>query len=154
MVDRHEIFADNVEPAFGQQEVDVGDPAVLRILDRDDRRPRPAVLHRLQRVLEAEAGERGEIGARFGRRAVRIGAGRTLEGDRARRIGGSDALHPLDDFEGRAGKGSHGPKRLEPCARAHKSRMGSLRAHLQKAQAYVPRSVLRAPRGVTMERAG
>ena len=93
--------------ALGQQEVDVRDAAVLRVLDRDDRARGAAVLDRIERILEAEAGQRQAVGRIFERGPVRIGARRALEGDRARRIGGGGLGHLLDQREGGLGKAVH-----------------------------------------------
>jgi len=87
VVDRHEVLADNGEAALGQQEVNVGHAAMLRILDRDDRPAGAAILHRFQRVFEAEAGQRQAIGGIFGRSAVAVAARRPLERNGAGRIG-------------------------------------------------------------------
>ena len=56
------MLAGDHQPRFGQQEMDVGDAAVQRILDRDDRAIGAAVLHRVDRVLEVEAGQRQPVG--------------------------------------------------------------------------------------------
>ena len=55
VVDRHEVLADDRQAAFREQKVNVGDAAMLRILDRDDRAVGAAVLDRFQRVFKAEA---------------------------------------------------------------------------------------------------
>jgi hypothetical protein len=92
-VDRQEVFAHDRQPAFGQQEVDVGDAAVLRILDRDDRLAGASVLHRIERVLERKARQRQAAGQRVHRRAVRIGARRALKRHGARGFAGGGGGH-------------------------------------------------------------
>jgi hypothetical protein len=76
VVDVEKMLAHDAQPAFGQQEMDIGHAAVLRILDRDDRLAGAPVLHRVERVLERKARQRQAIGHHFQRGAVRIGAGR------------------------------------------------------------------------------
>ena len=77
------MFAHDVQPAFGQQKMDIGDPTVLRILDRNDCAPRAPIGHRIERILERKARQRQAIGRGFQRGAVRIGARRALKGDGA-----------------------------------------------------------------------
>jgi hypothetical protein len=54
-MDRHEIFADDVQLRFGQQVMDVGDPAGDGVLDRDHRQIRFALSKRVERILEGGA---------------------------------------------------------------------------------------------------
>src|SRR3546814_7849392 len=55
IANRQEIFADDHQPRFGQQEMDVRDAAMQRIFDRDHRAIGAAILHGFDRV-----GERSE----------------------------------------------------------------------------------------------
>ena len=58
-VDVHpeEVLADDVQPRLGQQVVDVGDPPVGRVLDRQHREVGPPLAHRRDRPLEGDAGQ-------------------------------------------------------------------------------------------------
>ena len=87
------MFADNAEVAFGQQKMDIGNPAVLRIFDRDNRMRSAPILDRIERVFEAEARQRQAIGVPLERGAVAVAARRALERHSARRIGGGGLGH-------------------------------------------------------------
>ena len=63
-----------------------------------------AVLHRIERILEAEAGQRQALGIVFERGAVAVAAGRALKGDGARGILRGGAGHLLDKGESGLGK--------------------------------------------------
>ena len=104
------MLADDMQPAFRQQEVDIGDPAVLRILDRDDRPVGAPFADRVDRVLETEAGQRQAGGIVFQRRAVPVAARRALERNRACRIGRSQGGHFLDQGERGGRVGMHGAR--------------------------------------------
>ena len=104
---RQEIFADDRQPAFGQQEMDVRHPAVLRILDRDDRPRRQPVLHRVECILEAEAGQWQALAVIFERSPVSVAPRCALERDREARIGGGGAGQFIDQGEGGGGKRVH-----------------------------------------------
>jgi hypothetical protein len=82
MLDRHEIFVDNIQPRFGEQEVNVGNPAVKRIFNRNDRASRRALFHRIDRILEGKAGHRKAAGSIIHRSKMRIGTGGALKGNR------------------------------------------------------------------------
>ncbi len=107
MGDRHELLGDDVEPALGQQEVDVRHAPRLRIVDRDHRCPGRARMDRVERVLEAVAGQRQRGGRMGHRRLVRVRAGRSAECDRARRIAFGGGAHCVDQSEGGLGKFAH-----------------------------------------------
>ncbi len=94
-------------PEFGQQEMDVGNPPVQRILDRDDRPRRRSRLHRADRVVEGEARQRQRIGERLAHRLMRIGTRRALERDGARGIGGGGGGHRGDEDGGGFGVVGH-----------------------------------------------
>ncbi|KAK0359810.1 hypothetical protein LTR94_029801, partial [Friedmanniomyces endolithicus] len=83
VADRQEMFAGDDQPRFGQQEMHVGDAAVQRVFDRDDHTVGLPRLHRIQRVLEAEARQRQRAGKRLRHRDMAVGAGRALERDGA-----------------------------------------------------------------------
>ncbi len=93
-MDLQEIFVDDPEARFRQQEKHVRDAAVQTILDGDDRPVGAGVAHRVDRILEAEAGQRQRVARIVHRGEMRIGARRALEGERARRIGRGGAGHP------------------------------------------------------------
>ena len=101
------MLAGDHQPRFGEQEVDVGDAAVERIFDRDDRMRGATVLHRVERILECEARQRQPVGEGFLRRDMAIGAGRALKGDRALGIGGGCRGHGGDDRAGGGGEILH-----------------------------------------------
>ena len=107
VMDRHEMLGNDRKAAFGQQEVNVGHPAGLAVLDRDDRRGRAFGLDRVQRVLEAEAGQRQRIGRELARGLVAVGARRAGESQRARRFGLGGGAHLVDQREGGGGEASH-----------------------------------------------
>jgi hypothetical protein len=92
--------------------MDVRHPAVLRVLDRDHRARRGARADRVERVLEGEARQRQAVGVPLERGAVRVGSRRTLEGDRARGLGGGGFAHRFDEREGGGGVAVHGPSRV------------------------------------------
>ncbi len=77
----HEGLAHDVEPAFGQQPVDVGDPPVGRVLDRQHRQIRRTRAHCLDHVLERAAGHHLHLGVRLVAGLVGIGPRLSLEGD-------------------------------------------------------------------------
>ena len=74
-------------------------------------RPARPLAHRVDRILESEAGQRQRVGKRLHHRDVRIGARRALKGDRTIGIGGRGGGHLLDEGGGGGGIGLH-------CARA------------------------------------
>ena len=73
-----------------------------------------AFAHRVERVLEAEAGQRQAVGRELERGAMRVAAGRALEGDRARGIGGGGGGHCLDESERGSGEAVHDGAALSP----------------------------------------
>ncbi len=77
--DRHETLAYNVEPAFGDDVMHVGDAAKDGILDRDHRIARLAFAYRGKCVLKACTGQRLLPRKRCARRNVRIGPGFALK---------------------------------------------------------------------------
>ncbi|SUJ26067.1 Uncharacterised protein [Sphingomonas paucimobilis] len=95
------MLADDDQPGFGQQEMDVGDAAMQRIFDRDDRAVGLARLHSLQRVGEIEAGQRQTIGKGLDGGDMAVGARRPLERDGAR--GWASAAWVIASTIGRAG---------------------------------------------------
>ena len=84
--------------------MNVGDATVLRILDRDDRLARSTILHRVECILEAEAGKGQRIWARFGSGTVGVRPGRSLEGDRARASIAGIVRETLDEMKTAAAK--------------------------------------------------
>ena len=56
------MLADDIEPAFGQDVVDVGDPAIERIFDRHDGIVGQPGLDRADGLLEGDAGHRLVVG--------------------------------------------------------------------------------------------
>src|SRR3546814_10455582 len=62
IANRQEIFADDHQPRFGQQEMDVRDAAMQRIFDRDHRAIGAAILHGFDRVGEIETRQRQTVG--------------------------------------------------------------------------------------------
>jgi len=87
--------------------MNVGDAAMLRILDRNDRPVGAAFLHRVQRVFKAETGQRQTIGRIFQRGAVAVAPRRALKGDGAGGIGGGSGGHGVDQGDGGGGKTVH-----------------------------------------------
>ena len=80
-MDRQEILADDVQPRFRQQMMDVGDAAGDRVLDRDHGEVGLAGLDRVEGVLEGRAGQRLHAGKHVAAGGVGIGAGLALEGN-------------------------------------------------------------------------
>ena len=87
-VNPHEGFADNVQPAFGQQVVNIRHPAIGRVLDRQHRKIGFAFAHSLDRIFKGAARKRLKVGARLAASLMRIGAGFPLKGDTAGFVGG------------------------------------------------------------------
>jgi hypothetical protein len=79
--DRHEIFADDMQPRFRQEVMDIGDASGDRVLDRDHRQVRIAVFERLEGVLESRARKRFHGREHVAAGHVGIGAEIALEGD-------------------------------------------------------------------------
>jgi hypothetical protein len=86
-MDRHEIFADDVQLRFGQQMVYVGDPAGDGVLNRDHRQVGLALSKRVERILECGAGQRLQIRKHVTAGHVRICAKLALKGDAIGGIG-------------------------------------------------------------------
>jgi hypothetical protein len=86
-MDRHEIFADDVELRFGQQMVYVCDPAGDGVLNRDHRQVGLALSKRVERILEGGAGQRLQIRKHVTAGHVRVGAILALKGDAIGGIG-------------------------------------------------------------------
>ena len=80
---------------------------MLRVFDRNNGLPRSAIFYRLERIFEAEARQGQGFGSRFGRRPVRIGAGRSLERNRSGRNSRSCFTQLVDNLERWTGKTSH-----------------------------------------------
>ena len=80
-MDPDEGLVDDVEPAFRQQPVDVGHPAIGRVLHRQHGQVGLAPPDRLDDVLEGLAGHRLHHRVGFAARLVRIGARLSLERD-------------------------------------------------------------------------
>jgi len=119
---RQEIFPDNGQAAFRQQEVDIRHAAMLRIFDRNDRGPGPPGFHCVQCVFKAEARQRQAFRRIFQRGAVGIGAGRALKRYGASRFLGCRSGHLLDQSERGGGEAVHCGKRLNAVGDANKSR--------------------------------
>ena len=77
----HEKLVEDVQPRLGQQAVDVGDPAIGRVFDRQHREIGIAAAHRLDHLLEGGAGHHLHPGPRLTAGLVRIGAQLPLKGD-------------------------------------------------------------------------
>src|SRR3546814_4277588 len=94
MAHAHEMFGDELQPRFRQQEVDVGHPTVVRILYRDDRAPGPSLPHAVDRILERKARQGRRMIVKFAHRLMRIGPRRSLESHGAvgLRLGGGNHL--------------------------------------------------------------
>src|SRR5580658_7413572 len=83
MMDGQEILADDLEFAAGQKMMDVGDAAVLRILDRDHRPLGAAFAHGGEDILERDAWQSWDAGKHRPAGHVGIRPQRALEGDRS-----------------------------------------------------------------------
>ncbi len=75
----------------------VGDTAVQRILDRDDRAIGLAIAHRIERIGEVETGQGQAIRERLKGRDMRIGAGGALKSDGAFGVRRGFLYHARDD---------------------------------------------------------
>ena len=93
------MLAGDDQPRFGQQEVDVGDAPVQRVLDRDHRAIGAALLHGFDCVFERETGQRQRIGEGLFDGDLRIGARRTLKRNRTPGRCGGGRSHRGDDRE-------------------------------------------------------
>ena len=91
----HEVLADDVQPRVRQRVVDVGDPAVGRVLDRQHGEVGGALLDGGDRRLEAVARQRVELRKRLAAGLVRIGARGALE----RNLAGRRAHSLIPDVE-------------------------------------------------------
>ena len=80
-MDAHEGFVDDVQTGFGQQMVDVGDPAIGRVFDRQHGQIGLAAAHRLDHVFEGAAGQGVHVGAGIAAGLMAIGAELALKGD-------------------------------------------------------------------------
>ena len=89
-MDRQEMLADDLEAAARQQMVDIGDPAVAGILDRDHRPLGAAFAHRGECILERDAGQGRHAGKHLAAGEVGIGPERALKGDRTGDLGFRD----------------------------------------------------------------
>ncbi len=107
VADRQEMLARDHQPRFREQEMDIGDAAVERILDRNDRAVGAAVLHRVDRIGKVETGQRQAVRKCLGRRDMAVGAGRALKRDRARGLRHRGLGHPRDDRTGGGGEVFH-----------------------------------------------
>ena len=101
------MLAGDHQPRFGQQEMHVGDTAVERILDRDDRTIGLALLHRVDRILERKARQREAVGERLLRGDMAVRPRRSLKRDRALRGVGGGGGHRGDDGTGGGGEILH-----------------------------------------------
>jgi len=81
MHDRLVMFADDRQAALRQQMMHIGDAACHRIFDRDHRKIGGALLHRAERIVEGQAGQRRGIREHRSAGKIRISAGGALEGD-------------------------------------------------------------------------
>jgi len=80
-VDRHEIFADNMQLRFRQQIMDVGNPAGDGVFNRDHGQIRFALRERIERVFKRGAGQGLHAGKHVAASHVGICAKLALEGD-------------------------------------------------------------------------
>jgi hypothetical protein len=74
-------LVDDVQPAFGQQAMDVGHAPIGRVLDRQHGQFGLAVAHRVDHLLEGAAGQRFHLGAGLHTGLMRVGARFALKGD-------------------------------------------------------------------------
>ena len=84
----HEGFADDMQPAFRQQAVNIGHPAIGRVLDRQHGQLGAALVYGPDNAFERLAGHRFHVGAGLKAGLVTIGAKGPLEGDARRGLGG------------------------------------------------------------------
>ena len=148
------MLAGDRQPRFGQQEVDVGDAAVKRILDRDDGAVGATVLDRGDRVVEGKARQRQCVRERLAHRLVRIGPRRALEGDGAMRFGGGRGGQRGDERGGGGGIVGHRARGVTVWARDTQCR-GRVRHAARGARQCCAAALdgLRAPGPATMVRA-
>ena len=90
------MFCDDAQPRFGQQEMDVGHPAMQRIFNGDNRACRRPVLNCVNGIFKRKAGERQAFCVEFQRRQMRIRPRRALKGHGARGVGGSGGGHVVN----------------------------------------------------------
>ncbi|GAA0297407.1 hypothetical protein GCM10009087_03990 [Sphingomonas oligophenolica] len=86
----------------------VGNAAMERILDRDDRAIRPTVTHGIYRVGEIETGQGESVRERLERSDMGIGAGGALKGDGTIGMRGGLLDHPRHDRARGGGEIFHG----------------------------------------------
>lgn len=79
-MDPHEGLVDDVQPAFGQEVVHVGHPAIGRILDGDHAKLGLTGPHGVNGILEGGAGHRLHIGAGLDAGLMPVGARLSLKG--------------------------------------------------------------------------
>ena len=84
----HEGFLDDMQPGLRQHRVDVGDPAIGRVLDRQHRQIGGAGFHRIDRVFEGAAGQRLHLRPGLMAGLVAVGAGLSLERDPVGHVAG------------------------------------------------------------------
>jgi peptidoglycan hydrolase-like protein with peptidoglycan-binding domain len=82
------VLADDVQAGSGEEVVDIGDPAGDRVLDRDHRQCRLAILDRGEGVFERAARQRRHLRTGAAAGEVRVGSRLALEGDGSVGIGG------------------------------------------------------------------
>ena len=80
-MDPDEGLVDDVQTGFGQQVMDIGHPAIGRILDRQHGQIGLARADRLDHVLEGAAGQGFHLRAGLDAGLVAVGAGFALKGD-------------------------------------------------------------------------
>jgi hypothetical protein len=85
-MNRHEILADDMQLGFGQQVVNIGDPAGDRVFDRDHRQVRFTLSQRIEGVFEGGARQGLHGWKHVTARHVGICAKLALKGDA---VGGS-----------------------------------------------------------------
>ena len=81
VLDFQKMLADDVEPGFGQQVMDVRHPARQRILDRNHAERRLAAGNRGKGVLERGTGQRLHVRKHLDAGDMRVGTGLALIGD-------------------------------------------------------------------------
>ncbi|OIQ75532.1 hypothetical protein GALL_428020 [mine drainage metagenome] len=80
-VNAHERFVDDVQAGFGQQRVNIRDPAIGGVLHRQHGKGAIALSHKLYRVLKGAAGHRLHFWARLAAGLMGIGSKLPLEGN-------------------------------------------------------------------------
>ena len=101
MGDAHEMLGHDRQAAGRKQEMDVGHPAMLAVLDQDHRTAGRAAFDRFERIFEAEAGQRQASGANC--IAAWCGAGSGGPANMIARAGSAAAAARIRSTRARAG---------------------------------------------------